>query len=107
MGLTDITTPTLTVKLMRIRRYAVVIRFQTLEQMEVEQNASCAGNRDVWCNGSPSSMTILEIKRAFSLAETMESNLCKWQCDPTCCKNLLQLLLLQYKVSVCSTYLKT
>ena len=103
MGLTDITTPTLTVKLMRIRRYAVVIRFQMLEQMEVEQNASCAGNRDVWCNGSPSSMTILEIKRAFS----MESNLCKWQCDPTCCKNLLQLLLLQYKVSVCSTYLKT
>lgn len=45
MGLTDITTPTLTVKLMRIRRYAVVIRFQTLEQMAVEQNASCAGNR--------------------------------------------------------------
>ena len=45
MELTDITTPTLTVKLMRIRRYAVVIRFQTLEQMAVEQNASCVGNR--------------------------------------------------------------
>ena len=47
MGLTDITTPTLTARLMRIRRYAVVIRFETLEQMAVEQNASCAGNRDV------------------------------------------------------------
>ena len=72
MELTGITTPTLTARLMRIRRYAVVIRFHRLEQIAVVQNASCAGNGDVWCNGSLSSTTTLEIKRAFFLIEKME-----------------------------------